>query len=98
MVGTFTLKLREPDPVKRVVRFRGSAEHYIKLKSDHIVTVAWGDQTFTHNVWGDHTTDADTLRHTYGGTAENVYFAVVSGVIEEITDFETDGIVVWERF
>ena len=97
MVGTFTLKLREPDPVKRVVRFRADGEHYIKLKSDKIVTVAWGDQTFTHNVWGDHTTEQTKLTHTYS-TDNPIYYAVISGVIEEITDFETDGIVVWERF
>lgn len=97
MVGTFTLKLREPDPVKRVVRFRADGEHYINLKSDKIVTVAWGDQTFTHNVWGDHTTEQTKLTHTYS-TDKTIYYAIICGVIEEITDFETDGIVVWEKF
>ncbi|MCF0202690.1 MAG: LamG domain-containing protein [Bacteroidaceae bacterium] len=97
MVGTFTLKVKEPDPVKRVVRFRGEGEKYIKLKSDKIVTVAWGDQTFTHNVWGDHTGDDTKVAHTYAD-ADAVYYAIVSGVIEDITDFDTNGIVVWDKF
>ena len=99
MVGTFTLKLKEPDPVKRVVRFRtdSRADHYIKLKSDTMLTIAWGDGTFTHNVWGDHTSDDKKLTHTYS-TDQNVYYAIVSGVIEDVENFETDGIVVWNKF
>lgn len=99
MVGTFTLKLREPDPVKRVVRFRtdNNATHYIKCNSDTMLTIAWGDGTFTHNVWGDHTADADKLEHTYD-TSKEIYYAIVSGVIEDIEDFETDGIIVWNKF
>ena len=99
MVGTFTMSLKEPDPVKRVVRFRtdGEATHYIKLNSEKIVTIAWGDGTFTHNVWGDHTTEAGKLQHTYAAD-KVIYYAIVSGVIEDVTDFETDGIVVWEKF
>ena len=99
MVGTFTLKLKEPDPVKKVVRFRADGEttHYIKVKSDTMLTIAWGDGTFTHNVWGDHTTEATKLSHTYS-TQQNVYYAIISGVIEDIDDFETDGIIVWDKF
>ena len=105
-VATFTLKMREPDPVKRVVRFRvdeAGEQHTIKINAPSLVSVAWGDGTFTHNVYGDHTTDAKALRHTY--IEAGVYYAIVGGVIEEIEAleadgvkaFETDGIVVWNK-
>ena len=99
-VATFTLKVREPDPVKRIVRFLSieGEEHSIKLNAGtgNVLTIAWGDGTFTHNVYGEHTTDATALKHTY--TDGGIYYAIVSGVIEDVTDFETDGIVVWEKF
>lgn len=98
-VATFTLKVREPDPVKRVVRFRADSngeEHTIKINTPDVVTIAWGDGTFTHNVYGDHTATADALKHTYA--EKGVYYAIISGNIEEITDFETDGIIVWNKF
>ena len=99
-VATFTLKVREPDPVKRIVRFLSieGEEHNIKLNAGtgNVLTIAWGDGTFTHNVYGEHTTDATALKHTY--TDDGIYYAIVSGVIEDVTDFETDGIVVWEKF
>ena len=98
MIGTFSLKLREPDPVKRVVRHQRnnetSREISIALKTDKVVTVYWGDGEVTEDVYGDYT-GAKALKHTY---AENgVYYVVMAGVIEEITDFSTNGIIVWNR-
>ncbi|MEY8607409.1 LamG-like jellyroll fold domain-containing protein [Muribaculum intestinale] len=98
MIGTFSLKLREPDPVKRVVRHQRinetSRELSIALKTEKVVSVYWGDGTVTEDVYGDYT-GAKALKHTY---AENgVYYVVVAGVIEEITDFSTNGIIVWNR-
>ena len=102
-VATFTLKMREPDPVKRVVRFLvtdTSEEHYIKLKglNGNMLTVAWGDGAFTHNVYGDHTANNTALKHTY--TKSGVHYAIVSGIIDDdfLSNFETDGIVVWNKF
>lgn len=98
MIGTFSLKLKEPDPVKRVVRHQrindASREVRIALKTDKVVNVYWGDGTVTEDVYGDFT-GAKALKHTY---AENgVYYVVIAGVIEEITDFSTNGIIVWNR-
>lgn len=98
MIGTFSLKLKEPDPVKRVVRHQrindASREVSIALKTDKVVNVYWGDGTVTEDVYGDFT-GAKALKHTY---AENgVYYVVIAGVIEEITDFSTNGIIVWNR-
>lgn len=98
MIGTFSLKLKEPDPVKRVVRHQrindASREVSIALKTDKVVNVYWGDGTVTEDVYGDFT-GSKALKHTY---AENgVYYVVIAGVIEEITDFSTNGIIVWNR-
>lgn len=98
MIGTFSLKLKEPDPVKRVVRHQrineSSCEVSIALKTDKVINVYWGDGTVTEDVYGDYT-GAKALKHTY---AENgVYYVVIAGVIEEITDFSTNGIIVWNR-
>lgn len=98
MIGTFSLKLREPDPVKRVVRHQrindASRELTIALKTDKVVNVYWGDGSVTEDVYGDFT-GTNALKHTY---AENgVYYVVVAGVIEEITDFSTNGIIVWNK-
>lgn len=98
MIGTFSLKLREPDPVKRIIRHQrvGTAtrEVTIALKTDKVINVYWGDGSVTEDVYGDHT-GTKALKHTY---AENgVYYIVVAGVIEEITDFSTNGIIVWNK-
>lgn len=98
MIGTFSLKLKEPDPVKRVVRHQrindASREVSIALKTDKVVNVYWGDGSVTEDVYGDFI-GAKALKHTY---AENgVYYVVIAGVIEEITDFSTNSIIVWNR-
>lgn len=98
MIGTFTLKLREPDPVKRVLRHqrssRTTAEVKIAFKSDKMVTIYWGDGTADYDLYGDYTGD-NAVTHTY--TTDGTYYPIVAGVLEEITDFNTNAIVVWEQ-
>lgn len=98
MIGTFTLKLKEPDPVKKVVRHQKLSSTSQKLtvgfKSDKMVNVYWGDGEVDYDVYGDHTGD-NALTHTY--TDNGIYYAIVGGVIEEISDFKTSGIIVWNR-
>lgn len=98
MIGTFTLKFKEPDPVKRVVRHQvtGHASNYLTVgfKSDKAVNIYWGDGTVSEDLYGDYTGD-NTLSHTY--TKNGVYYAVVAGVIEEVSDFTTNGIIVWNK-
>jgi hypothetical protein len=94
MVGTFTLKLQEPDPVKRIVKFTQTATattHTITLTSNKVVTVYWGDGTTTDDVYGSQV----SVSHTYPANGE--YFAVIAGVIEDITDFATNGETVWNK-
>lgn len=96
MVGTFTLKLREPQPVKRVVRHQmtgsATATLQITLTSGKPLAIYWGDGAVSYDVDGE----GVTIEHTY--EQEGIYYAVIAGVIEQITDFETNGIVVWNKF
>ena len=96
MVGTFTLKLKEPDPVKRVVRHQrtssATATLSITLASPKLYTIYWGDGTATYDVTGG---SGVTVTHEYA--AEGIYYAIVAGVIEDITSFQTNGIVVWNK-
>ncbi len=93
-VGEFTLKLIEPEPVKRVLKFEVSDtatdEPSITLTSDKLVTIFWGD--------GEKETasgDAITRTHTYSETG--TYHIILAGVIEEITGFSTNCEVVWNN-
>ena len=94
MVGTFSLKLQDPDPVKRILKFTqtsAATTHTITLTSAKSVTIYWGDGTKTEDVYG---TDI-SVSHTYPATGD--YFAVIAGVIEDITDFSTNGTIVWNK-
>jgi hypothetical protein len=95
MVGTFTLKLREPDPVKRIVRHQriseGTKTLTITATSNRALTIFWGDGTKTEDVYGENITRS----HNY--TTDGIFYAVISGVIEDITNFSTNGILVWNK-
>lgn len=95
MIGTFALKVKEPDPVKRVIRHQmhnaSTNTLTIRLSSPKMVNVYWGDGTAEEDVYGDNV----ELTHTYA--TPGIYYAIVGGVIEEITDFNTNGIVVWNK-
>jgi hypothetical protein len=94
MVGTFTLKLREPEPVKRVLKhFRvneSSKTVTITLTSQKLVNIYWGDGTTTQDVYG-----TTTITHDY--TENGEYYVVITGVIEDITSFSTNAIIVWNK-
>ena len=98
MIGTFALKLKEPDPVKRVVRHQrisnATAKLSVEFKSDKMVNIYWGDGSVDYDVYGDHT-GKNAITHTY--TENGIYYAVIGGVIEEMTDFNTNGILVWNK-
>lgn len=95
MVGTFSLKLKEPEPVKRVVRHQKRDESSktltISISTPKMVTIHWGDGTRSENIYGDDR----TITHDY--TDNGIYYAVVAGVIERIEEFTTNGIIVWNK-
>ena len=94
MVGTFTLKLKEPEPVKRVLKhFRvneNSKTVTITLTTQKLVNIYWGDGTTTQDVYG-----TQTITHDYSENGED--YVIVTGVIEDITDFSTNAIIVWNK-
>ena len=94
MVGTFKLKLIEPEPVKRVIRFMPTSivPRIITLTSNKALTVYWGDGSITEDVRGENI----TISHTYDKSG--TFYAVITGVIEEITNFSTpNGTIVWDK-
>lgn len=95
MVGTFTLKLKEPSPVKRVVRHQRISDSTktlnITITTDKAVTIHWGDGTKNEDIYGDNV----KVSHEYKETG--VYYAIVAGVIEEIKSFDTNGVIVWNK-
>ena len=94
MIGTFTLELKEADPIKRVVRHQrtgeGTATVSVSFNSPKLVTVSWGDNSESETVHGE-----VELTHTY--SENGIYYVIVGGVLEEITNFNTNGIVVWHQ-
>lgn len=95
MVGTFTLTLREPEPVKRVLKHMRTSEANkrisITITTTKLVNIYWGDGTTTQDVCGTNV----TVTHDYASNGE--YYAVITGVIEEIEAFATNAIVVWNK-
>ncbi len=94
MVGTFTLNLIEPDPVKMVLRHIGAAANststftYTSAKK---LFVSWGDGEFTKLMPGT----SQTATHTYEDPG--IYDIIISGNIEDVEDITTNDIIVWQK-
>lgn len=86
----FDLKLREPQPVKRVLKVTGNSCS-ITLTSHKLLTISWGDGVVSNDVYGT----GVTVTHTYPGSG--VYYVVISGVIEDVTGFSTSAAILWAR-
>lgn len=95
MVGTFKLKLTEPQPVKRILRHVRVSDDTktctITLTSSKYVNVFWGDGEVQEDISGKNV----TITHNY--KEDGVYFPVVTGCIDEIEAFATNAIVVWNK-
>jgi hypothetical protein len=93
MVGTFKLTLIEPEPVKRVIRHIGAAgtAAQITVSSNKLLNIYWGDGTITYDVSGA----SKLVEHVYVEAGE--YDIVITGVIEDISAFTTNCIIVWNK-
>lgn len=95
MVGTFTLKLSEPEPIKKVLKYTrtgtADAEASISFTSPKMVNIYWGDGSHTYDLSGT----IDEVNHTYA--ANGTYYIVLTGNIDEITSLTTTGVVVWNK-
>lgn len=95
MVGTFKLKLREPEPVKKVLKHIRVSESTktceITLTSTKYVNIYWGDGMVDYDIAGKDV----SIQHEY--TEDGDYFPVITGCIDEIESFNTNAIIIWER-
>lgn len=95
MVGTFSLKLTEPEPVKMVLKHMRVSEETkrltVTLTTSKLVNIYWGDGTQMQDVYGTNV----TITHDYA--VDGDYFIIITGVIEEVTDVSTNGIIVWDK-
>ncbi len=95
MVGTFKLKLIEPDPVKRLLKHIRVSDATktctITLTTHKLVNIYWGDGLVDYDVSGDNL----TISHDYAQNGD--YFPVVTGCVDEISLFTTNAIVVWNK-
>jgi len=94
-VGTFTLKLREPSPVKRVHKFvsQGAGANIVSLtiSSKKMMTISWGDGSANKNVYGE----SLTLNHTYAQAGD--YYIVAAGNVEQVTEYNINADEVWNK-
>lgn len=95
MVGTFKLKLKEPEPIKKVLKYtRTSIEDKtvgIIVTSSKLLNVYWGDGSHTYDVSGT----SQTVNHIYA--SNGTYYIVVTGNIDEITSLTTTGEIIWNK-
>lgn len=94
MVGTFSLKLREPEPVKRVYSFvaaAGALSVSVTVTSTKAVTIYWGDGSVSYDI----TTASGAQTHSYA--AAGTYYISIAGVIEDVTGVTTGATQVWSK-
>lgn len=95
MVGTFTLKLTEPEPIKKVFKYTrtgaSDSEVTISFTSSKMVNIYWGDGSHSYDFSGEIT----DLSHTYA--ANGTYYIVMTGNIDEISDLSTTAVLVWNK-
>ena len=95
MAGTFKLKLTEPEPVKRVLKYTRTGETNktcsIVLTTVKLVNIYWGDGISDFDIAGTNL----TVTHNY--TANGEYFPIITGCIDEISAFTTNATVVWNK-
>lgn len=109
LVGTFTLKLVDPQPVKRVLRYTqpvtaptqgilspfpaGFKGVYINIQCQSPLNIFWGDGTSTLDVLAESPT---LLSHSFP-IDDKPYEIMICGEPNDIESFITNAIVIWNR-
>lgn len=96
--GTFTLSLKEAEPVKRVLRFDTQAGStntvVINMQGGyHPYNIYWGDGSSTKDIFAQ---QAQIIQHTYQDV-EKKHYIIVSGDIEGLVNFSHNGIMIWNQ-
>jgi hypothetical protein len=95
MTGTFTLELKEPEPVKKVLKYIRTSDSdktvSITVTSSKLLNIYWGDGSHTYDVGGT----SQTIAHSY--SIDGTYYIVITGNIDEITSLTTTGTVLWNK-
>jgi len=94
MVGTFSLKLREAEPVKMIYRFiavTGTLSVSVAVTSVKPVTIYWGDTGVSYDI----TTASGAQVHAYA--AAGTYYISIAGVIEDVTAVTTGATQIWSK-
>lgn len=110
MVGTFTLALIEPQPIKMVLKHicqSDNSQAWFEINTTKPVAVTWGDQdsactiiTGTGNAAKStnlHDANGSPLKvqHTYAEAGE--YDIVIHGNIEDVENLSTNCIIIWSK-
>jgi hypothetical protein len=94
MIGTFSMKLREPEPVKRVYKFvaaTGAMTVSFAITTAEPVNIYYGDGSHAFDV----VTGSGTVSHTY--STAGTYYIIITGVIEDISGVTTGATLIWSR-
>jgi hypothetical protein len=95
MIGTIQLKLKEPEPIKKVIKYQrtgtGDKTVSITVTSTKLLNIYWGDGAHTFDVSGT----SQTITHDY--SENGIFYIVITGDIDAITSLTTTGTVVWNK-
>lgn len=95
MVGTFSLKLNEPEPIKKVLKYSRTAEINktvsITVTSAKLLNIYWGDGSHTYDVSGV----GQVITHDYAINGN--FYILVTGNIDDITSLTSTGVLVWNK-
>lgn len=95
MIGSFQLSLKEPEPLKKVIKKARTGDSdktlSITFTSAKMINVYWGDGTHSFDVYGTNR----TITHNY--TTNGIFYAVITGNIDEIASLTTNGNIVWSK-
>lgn len=93
-VGELTIELTEPEPVKRVISFGASiTTASIKMNTNgEAVNIRYSDGFAQLDAI---TSGTQTITHRFSTTGE--HFAIITGNIDAITDYTTNGQTTWSK-
>lgn len=92
-VATFSVKLREPEPMKRVYRWSSPPTTCsFSIVTSKPVNIYWGDNTATKDIAINST---QTPARTYSGSGNK--FIIITGDLDSISYLSTTATLVWDK-